>query len=202
MSTIRESDLEAHPARPLRVRSVVGLAYDEIRSLIVDGSLVPGSRLAQGELADRLGISRGSVREALRRLAGRRARRLRGQPRVLRGGNRARRRQTTARGAAGARARDRPARSRAPEGERSRADAGDDRGGGVGADVRRRARRKSGVPFRRRGGDPESGVHEAPRGAVDRGRRSPATRAAPPGGKVAGPRRRRAPRDPRGVRVG
>lgn len=52
------------------MRSVVGLAYDEIRSLIVDGSLAPGSRLAQGELADRLGISRGSVREALRRLAG------------------------------------------------------------------------------------------------------------------------------------
>ena len=59
-----------HSAQPLRVRSVVGLAYDEIRSLIVAGSLAPGSRLAQGDLADRLGISRGSVREALRRLAG------------------------------------------------------------------------------------------------------------------------------------
>ena len=70
MSTFRDSDLEPHPAQPLRVRSVVGLAYDEIRSLIVDGSLAPGSRLGQGELADRLGISRGSVREALRRLAG------------------------------------------------------------------------------------------------------------------------------------
>lgn len=56
--------------RPLRVRSVVGLAYDEVRALIVGGALPPGSRLAQGELADRLGISRGSVREALRRLAG------------------------------------------------------------------------------------------------------------------------------------
>ena len=54
----------------MRVRSVVGLAYDEIRSLIVAGALAPGSRLAQGDLADRLGISRGSVREALRRLAG------------------------------------------------------------------------------------------------------------------------------------
>ncbi len=62
--------LGTRSAQPLRVRSVVGLAYDEIRSLIVAGSLAPGSRIGQGELADRLGISRGSVREALRRLAG------------------------------------------------------------------------------------------------------------------------------------
>jgi DNA-binding GntR family transcriptional regulator len=64
MSTIGE------PTQPLRVRSVVGLAYDAIRELIVDDALPPGTRLGQGELADRLGISRGSVREALRRLAG------------------------------------------------------------------------------------------------------------------------------------
>ena len=70
MSTIRSTEPDPHPAQPLRVRSVVGLAYDEIRSLIVEGTLEPGSRLGQGELADRLGISRGSVREALRRLAG------------------------------------------------------------------------------------------------------------------------------------
>lgn len=70
MSTLPDPLLGAGSARPLRVRSVVGLAYDEIRSLIVAGSLAPGSRLGQGELADRLGISRGSVREALRRLAG------------------------------------------------------------------------------------------------------------------------------------
>jgi len=61
---------EAPRARALRVRSVVGLAYDEIRMMIVDGPLAPGARLGQGELADQLGISRGSVREALRRLAG------------------------------------------------------------------------------------------------------------------------------------
>ena len=70
MSTIPDPLPDASPARPLRVRSVVGLAYDEIRALIVSGALAPGSRLGQGELADRLGISRGSVREALRRLAG------------------------------------------------------------------------------------------------------------------------------------
>jgi DNA-binding GntR family transcriptional regulator len=55
---------------PLRVRSVVGLAYDEVRAMIVDGRLQPGARLGQAELADALAISRGSVREALRRLAG------------------------------------------------------------------------------------------------------------------------------------
>jgi DNA-binding GntR family transcriptional regulator len=70
MSTIPDDSTAAPSASPLRVRSVVGLAYDEIRSLIVSGALAPGSRLGQGELADRLGISRGSVREALRRLAG------------------------------------------------------------------------------------------------------------------------------------
>jgi DNA-binding GntR family transcriptional regulator len=54
----------------LRVRSVVGLAYDELRAMIVDGRLAPGARVGQAELAEALGISRGSVREALRRLAG------------------------------------------------------------------------------------------------------------------------------------
>jgi DNA-binding GntR family transcriptional regulator len=63
-----EQDLDL-PA-PLRVRSVVGLAYDQIRAMIVDGRLAPGDRVGQAELAEALGISRGSVREALRRLAG------------------------------------------------------------------------------------------------------------------------------------
>jgi DNA-binding GntR family transcriptional regulator len=65
MSTIGEPGTQT-----LRVRSVVGLAYDAIREQIVDGSLAPGARVGQAELADQLGISRGSVREALRRLAG------------------------------------------------------------------------------------------------------------------------------------
>jgi DNA-binding GntR family transcriptional regulator len=55
---------------PLLVRSVVGLAYDQIRAMIVDGRLGPGVRVGQAEIAEALGISRGSVREALRRLAG------------------------------------------------------------------------------------------------------------------------------------
>jgi DNA-binding GntR family transcriptional regulator len=69
MSTFPDAVSETSPG-PLRVRSVVGLAYDELRAMIVDGRLAPGARVGQAELADALGISRGSVREALRRLVG------------------------------------------------------------------------------------------------------------------------------------
>lgn len=55
---------------PIRVESVVALAYEKLRALILAGDLTPGSRLAQAELAERLGVSRTPVREALRRLAG------------------------------------------------------------------------------------------------------------------------------------
>jgi DNA-binding GntR family transcriptional regulator len=57
-------------SRPLPVRSVVGLAYDELRTRIVSGAMGPGQRIGQGELAEELGVSRGSIREALRRLVG------------------------------------------------------------------------------------------------------------------------------------
>lgn len=69
MTRVSELDRPAD-RQPLRVRSVVGLAYDELRAMIVDGRLAPGARVGQAELADALGISSGSVREALRRLAG------------------------------------------------------------------------------------------------------------------------------------
>jgi DNA-binding GntR family transcriptional regulator len=54
----------------IRADSVVALAYEQLRGLILAGDLAPGSRLAQADLADRLGTSRTPVREALRRLAG------------------------------------------------------------------------------------------------------------------------------------
>ena len=54
--------------RPIRAGSVSEIAYEQIRSLIVEGSLLPDARLNQGELATSLGISRTSVREALHRL--------------------------------------------------------------------------------------------------------------------------------------
>jgi DNA-binding GntR family transcriptional regulator len=60
------------PAALTRIESasVVGLAYEQIRGLILTGEFAPGERLGQVELAERLGISRTPVREALRRLAG------------------------------------------------------------------------------------------------------------------------------------
>ena len=55
---------------PIRVDSVADLAYERIRGLVLSDELAPGSRLGQVELAERFGISRTPVREALRRLAG------------------------------------------------------------------------------------------------------------------------------------
>ncbi len=48
--------------------SAVDQAYLAIRSGILDGSLQPGCRLKEEELADRIGVSRTPIREALRRL--------------------------------------------------------------------------------------------------------------------------------------
>jgi DNA-binding GntR family transcriptional regulator len=48
--------------------SVVDIAYGRIRTLIEEGEVGPSARLRQGDLADALGISRTSVREALHRL--------------------------------------------------------------------------------------------------------------------------------------
>ena len=57
-------------AERILTRSVADLAYERIRGLVLSGELAPGTRLGQVELAERLGISRTPVREALRRLGG------------------------------------------------------------------------------------------------------------------------------------
>ena len=56
--------------QPIQASSVVSLAYDRIRALILSGDVAPGTRLGQVDLAERLGVSRTPVREALRRLTG------------------------------------------------------------------------------------------------------------------------------------
>jgi len=43
-------------------------AYDSLKELIASGDLLPGSRVREIELAERLGVSRTPIREALRRL--------------------------------------------------------------------------------------------------------------------------------------
>lgn len=53
--------LEQVPALRQRV-------HDRLESLIITGALKPGERLVESELADRLGVSRGPVREALQLL--------------------------------------------------------------------------------------------------------------------------------------
>jgi DNA-binding GntR family transcriptional regulator len=53
----------------LQIDSVVDRAYERIREFVLTGEIAPGTRLGQVELAERLGISRTPVREALRRLS-------------------------------------------------------------------------------------------------------------------------------------
>ena len=60
----RQPIIDPLPAHPT-VREV---AYRRLRQLIVDGTLAPGQRIFENELADQLGISRTPLREALRQL--------------------------------------------------------------------------------------------------------------------------------------
>jgi DNA-binding GntR family transcriptional regulator len=50
-------------------RTMAQLATDELRRSILQGELPAGTRLAEDELGQRLGVSRTPIREALRRLA-------------------------------------------------------------------------------------------------------------------------------------
>lgn len=53
-----------------RSASLVDLAIESIKQMIVDGELSPGARLPrEADLAERLGLSRSSLREAVRALA-------------------------------------------------------------------------------------------------------------------------------------
>lgn len=53
---------------PVARRSTVEIVSDELRSAIRYGSLEPGAQLGEAELAARLGVSRGPLREAMQRL--------------------------------------------------------------------------------------------------------------------------------------
>jgi DNA-binding GntR family transcriptional regulator len=53
---------------PVRRRSTAAIVADQLRAAIMYGSLLPGSQMGEAELAARLGVSRGPLREAMQRL--------------------------------------------------------------------------------------------------------------------------------------
>ena len=53
---------------PLEHKPLREVVADELRQLIIDGELAPGERLVEGRLAERLGVSRNPIREAIRSL--------------------------------------------------------------------------------------------------------------------------------------
>ncbi|CAL9481411.1 putative D-xylose utilization operon transcriptional repressor [Nocardiopsis dassonvillei] len=53
---------------PVPRRSTAELIAEQLRSAIMYGSLAPGDQLGEAELAGRLGVSRGPLREAMQRL--------------------------------------------------------------------------------------------------------------------------------------
>lgn len=55
----------------VQARSLVDVVAERIEAAIIDGRLEPGSRLSEQALANSLGVSRGPLREAIRRLEGR-----------------------------------------------------------------------------------------------------------------------------------
>lgn len=55
--------LDLHEYKPLR-----DIVFDTLREAIMDGSLKPGERLMEVQLAQKLGVSRTPVREAIRKL--------------------------------------------------------------------------------------------------------------------------------------
>jgi len=61
LSARRPSTSRSRAGRPTQV-------YGQLRALIVQGKLAPGSRIIETDIAERLGVSRTPVREALQRL--------------------------------------------------------------------------------------------------------------------------------------
>lgn len=56
---------------PVRVQSLVDTIVERLEGAIMGGELAPGARLSEQALAKSLGVSRGPLREAIRRLEGR-----------------------------------------------------------------------------------------------------------------------------------
>src|SRR5688572_21703064 len=65
---VREADAGSLFAAPLRHRTLEELAYEHIRTALVQGKLAPGQRIVASAVARAAGISRIPVLQALRRL--------------------------------------------------------------------------------------------------------------------------------------
>jgi DNA-binding GntR family transcriptional regulator len=68
VATVAQHALSLLPAEEDDFRPLAERAYDRLREAVVDGVLVPGTKLSERGLAAALGISAQPVREALRRL--------------------------------------------------------------------------------------------------------------------------------------
>jgi DNA-binding GntR family transcriptional regulator len=67
MSTV--SNVVPHPTIALlRANSLATAAQQEIERMILEGEIAPGAKLAEAWLSERLGVSRGPIREAFRML--------------------------------------------------------------------------------------------------------------------------------------
>ncbi|WP_214364334.1 GntR family transcriptional regulator [Pseudonocardia sp. H11422] len=60
--------LDLHDLEPVSRRSTAAIVADRIRQAIMRGTFPPGTQLGEVELAGRLGVSRGPLREAMQRL--------------------------------------------------------------------------------------------------------------------------------------
>lgn len=74
-TVVKESALVAPAAKPalrakLRLSSLCDQVWEELRKQIVHGERRPGERIVELEIAAQLGVSQGTVREALQRLEG------------------------------------------------------------------------------------------------------------------------------------
>lgn len=63
--TLSEHPVPAAFARPVLVRDGV---YEHLRRAVLDGEIIPGERIGEVELGERLGVSRTPIREAIMRL--------------------------------------------------------------------------------------------------------------------------------------
>ncbi|MEV0779969.1 GntR family transcriptional regulator [Streptomyces sp. NPDC050433] len=68
MTTGDPTTKDTSPMTPVSRKTLTALVTEQLRDGIHRGTLLPGSQLQEAELAERLGVSRGPIRESLQRL--------------------------------------------------------------------------------------------------------------------------------------